>query len=252
MMSRQFSAAHEPKPLIDRASVQDFFEERARKAEALGPVRAVIYQDKNPSLAQQRDAAEKALLLPLIDVRAEDIVLDAGCGSGRWAEVVIPACGRYHGVDASRGLVDIARQRFGQFHNAQFNVVSVDQLCSSASLAEERFTRIISFGVYIYLNDDAVESALRQLCAVAAPEAKVVLREPVATGDRLTLTDFYSEDMDQIYSAVYRPESELMGMFERTLGAAGFRLQACGDVLDAGLNNRAETRQRWFAWVRGH
>ncbi|MBS0506263.1 MAG: class I SAM-dependent methyltransferase [Proteobacteria bacterium] len=250
-MSRQFSAAHDPKPLIDPTSVQDFFEERARKAEALGPVRAVIYQDKNPTLAQQRDAAEKALLFPLIDIRPDDAVLDAGCGSGRWAEVLIPVCGRYHGVDASWGLVDIARQRFGHCSHARFDVVSVDRLAGSPSLAGERFTRIISFGVYIYLNDDAVESALQQLCAVAAPEAKVVLREPVATGDRLTLSDFYSDDMEQSYSAVYRPEAELMGMFDRTLGAAGFRLQACGDVFDAGLNNRAETRQRWFAWVRG-
>lgn len=250
-MTRQFSATHDPKPLINRASVQDFFEQRARKAETLGPVCAVIYQDKNPSLAQQRDSAEKALLLPLIDVCPEDVVLDAGCGSGRWAEVLIPACGLYHGVDASQGLVDIARQRFGHCRNASFDVASVDQLVGKASLAEERFTRIISFGVYIYLNDDAVESALQQLCVVAAPEAKIVLREPVATGDRLTLTDFYSEDMEQTYSAVYRPEIELMGMFERTLGAAGFRLQARGDVFEASLNNRAETRQRWFVWVRG-
>lgn len=251
MTSRQFSSAHEPKPLIDSAAVQKFFEERARKAEALGPVRAVIYQDKNPILAQQRDAAEKALLLPLIDVRADDAVLDAGCGSGRWAEVLIPACGRYLGVDASRGLVDIARQRFGHCPQARFDVVSVDRLADSPAVAAERFTRIISFGVYIYLNDDAVEAALQQLCAAAAAEAKVVLREPVATGERLTLTDFYSEDMDQAYSAVYRPEAELMAMCERTLGAAGFRLQGRGDVFEAGLNNRAETRQRWFAWSRG-
>lgn len=251
MTSRQFSSAHEPKPLIDSAAVQKFFEERARKAEALGPVRAVIYQDKNPILAQQRDAAEKALLLPLIDVRADDAVLDAGCGSGRWAEVLIPACGRYFGVDASRGLVDIARQRFAHCSHARFEVVSVDRLADSPALATVRFTRIISFGVYIYLNDDAVESALRQLCVVAATHAKVLLREPVATGDRLTLTDFYSQDMDQAYSAVYRPETELMAMFERTLGAAGFRLEGCGDVFETALNNRIETRQRWFAWSRG-
>lgn len=250
-MSRQFSSAQDPKPLIDPASVQDFFEERARKAETLGPVRAVIYQDKNPTLAERRDAAEKAVLLPIIDLRPNDSVLDAGCGSGRWAEVLIPACGRYLGVDASRGLVDIARQRFGRCPQARFEVVSVDRLADNPVLAGERFTRIISLGVYIYLNDDAVEAALQQLCAAAATEAKVVLREPVATGDRLTLTDFYSEDMEQTYSAVYRPETELMVMFERTLGAADFRLQGRGDVFERDLNNRAETRQRWFAWSRG-
>jgi SAM-dependent methyltransferase len=250
MMSRKFSSEHDLKPLIDSGSVHAFFEERARKAEALGPLRTVIYQDKNPALAQRRDAAEKALLLPLIDVQPHDIVLDAGCGSGRWAEVIIPACGRYFGVDASRGLIDIARKRFSQFSNAQFDVASVDRLAESPNLAGELFTRIISLGVYIYLNDDSVESALKQQCEVAAAESKVVLREPVATGDRLTLIDFYSEDMDQTYSAVYRPEAELMAMFERTLGRAGFRLQGCGDVFDADLNNRAETRQRWFAWSR--
>lgn len=250
MTSRTFTATNDPKPLIDPTSVRNFFEQRANKAEALGPVRAVIYQDKDSTLAEQRDSAEKALLFPLIDVGARDTVLDAGCGTGRWAELLIPVCGHYHGIDASSGLVEIARRRFGHCANARFDVVPVDHLASSSDLVGQRFSRIVSFGVYIYLNDDAVQAALEQLCMVAAPVAKVILREPVATGQRLTLTEFYSEDMDQNYSAIYRPEAELRQLFDSTLGTSGFRLEASGDVFEASLNNRAETRQRWFVWSR--
>ncbi len=56
-MSRIYSREEESKPEISKEDVVAFFEKRAEKIAALGPVRAVIYQDKNPDLAERRDAA---------------------------------------------------------------------------------------------------------------------------------------------------------------------------------------------------
>ena len=112
-MPRIISLPGEEKPAIDKSAVFDFFEKRAEKVEALGPTRAVIYQDKSPDLADRRDAAEKALLYPKIELGTDDVVLDAGCGTGRWAELIIPACDFYNGIDVSPGLIQVLNNTSG-------------------------------------------------------------------------------------------------------------------------------------------
>lgn len=250
-MARIKSAPGADAPSIDRSSVVAFFEQRAKKAETLGPVRAVIYQDRHPDLAEKRDAAEKALLLPKIGLSKSDRVLDLGCGTGRWAEVVVPAAGHYHGVDVSPGLVAIARERFAEHGNARFTVCAVDEL-SPAGLGEtEPFSRMLCFGVLIYLNDDEVTKTLTALAGLAAPRCRLVMREPVGLGERLSIVDHFSEDMEQTYNAIYRTEGELTEMAAATLGAVGFEVVDRGDVYaEAGLNNRADTKQRWFVIER--
>jgi SAM-dependent methyltransferase len=250
-MSRTFSRPGESSPQIDKEGILKFFEQRAEKVEALGATRAVIYQDKDQDLAERRDAAEKTLLYPMLQLRPEDRVLDAGCGTGRWAEILIPQCAAYHGADLSPGLIKVAKNRFGAAVNAHFSVCSLDEISLQAIGETAPFSRILSVGVYIYLNDDAVLQALRSLAAVAAAEARIVFREPIGVNLRLTLDQHFSEDMEQHYSAIYRTEPELMAMFEASLGKVGFRLIDSGDVYaDSELNNRAETKQRFFVFER--
>jgi SAM-dependent methyltransferase len=250
-MTRTISLPNDEKPVIDKAAVLDFFEKRARKVETIGPTRAVIYQDKSPDLAERRDKAEKALLYPMIQLGKEDHVLDAGCGTGRWAELIIPVCGYYHGVDISPGLIRVAKQLYGHFPNAQFSVCSLDELSIDTIGAVSLFSRILLLGVFIYLNDQEVLEALHRLVQLAAPRTRILIREPIAVRNRLTLREHFSDDMDQDYNAIYRTESELLAMFDSTIGAVGFRLLESGDVYaESELNNRDDTKQRWFLWER--
>jgi SAM-dependent methyltransferase len=250
-MTRIFTPVNDEKPTIDKAAVFDFFERRAEKIDVLGPKRVVIYQDQNPDLAERRDAAEKKLLFPLLRLDATSQVLDAGCGTGRWAELIIPACKRYFGVDVSPSLIQIAINAHGDRPNAHFSVCSLDEISLERIDATEHFSHIVSFGVCIYLNDDAVLESLRRLLSVAAPHARILLREPVALQNRLTLCEHFSEDMDQYYNAIYRTEPEFLRMQDSILGAARFSLKSYGDVYgESELNNRAETKQRWYLWER--
>lgn len=250
-MSKITSSPDDEKPVIDQAAVLDFFEARAKKVATLGSTRAVIYQDKSEDLAERRDAVEKSLLYPVLELGSEDRVLDAGCGTGRWAEILIPNCNSYHGVDVSPGLIQVAEERFRAASNARFSVCPLEKISLPAIGAIESFTRIISFGVYIYLNDDAALNALHCMGQVAAPQARIVLREPIAVTNRLTLKEHFSDEMDQYYNAIYRTEAELLEMVDATLIKAGFRLRASGDVYsDSALNNRVETKQKWFVLTR--
>ncbi|MCM8732533.1 class I SAM-dependent methyltransferase [Hephaestia sp. GCM10023244] len=250
-MTRTFSSASEDSPRLDRAAITEFFEQRAVKAETLGPVRAVIYQDKDPDLAERRDAAEKALLLPKMQLESHHRVLDIGCGTGRWAQALLPQCSSYHGADMSPGLVRIAEGMFAADAKVRFSVCAADALSLDALGEREPFDRLLCAGVLMYLNDDEALRALEAMAEVAAPEALIVLREPLATNLRLTITEHFSEDMEQNYNAMYRSEPELIAMIDQTLSASGFRVRDRGDVyLDAALNNRADTKQRWIVIAR--
>jgi SAM-dependent methyltransferase len=231
-------------PRIDRQSVATFFKERASKAQHLGHVQAVIYQDKYPDLARQRDVAEKEKLLPLLRLNGNETVLDVGCGTGRWADVIVPLCGRYVGTDFSQELVDIATARFASAPRATFMCMPAEMI-SSKTLAV-RFQVILSMGLFMYLNDDELVQTIQGYASVADSCCRILIREPIGIESRLTIKEHYSEDMDQIYNAIYRTEDELMAVIRAELTPAGFNLIDSGDVYEAALNNRSDTTQKWF------
>lgn len=234
-------------PQIDRHAVETFFAERARKHGELGSIRTVIYQDRSGTLAERRDAAEKRKLLPLLDLADSDRVLDVACGTGRWTEAVLPLAGYYHGYDFCRELLAIARSRFEAFDNLKFTHVAVEDVSLQRLGEVAGFNKILAMGVLIYLNDGEMHRALRNVAMCASEHCRLLLREPVGVQARLTIKEHFSEDMQQYYNAIYRTEAELMDAFDAQLFSAGFRLQAVGDVYDDdGLNNRPDTRQRWY------
>ena len=97
-----------------------------------------------------------------------------------------------------------------------------------------------------------MDCALRGVVDVTAKGGLFLLREPVGIERRLTIKEHFSDEMEQTYNAIYRTEDELMAKAKSVLYPAGFALIGSGDVYaDVHLNNRAETRQRWFLFERG-
>lgn len=250
-MARITSKSKNHRLAIDRKSVLAFFESRSEKAMTLGPIRAVIYQDKNVDLAVRKDAAEKYLLHPKIKATREDRVLDVGCGTGRWADVIVPECAFYHGVDSSPGMIRVANERLAHASNVRFSVCSLEELSLEIIDTYLPFSCILLLGVMVYINDEDILAGLTRIANVAAPAARILFREPVALRTRLTLIDHFSEEMGQSYSAIYRTESEILGMIGSSLGPFGFWPVDQGDVfIDPAINNRVETKQRYFLWKR--
>jgi ubiquinone/menaquinone biosynthesis C-methylase UbiE len=237
------------KPELDKKSLVDFFDQRAAKISRLGATQAVIYQDKNPDLALRRDAAEKQVIFPTLNLNTSSVVLDIGCGTGRWAKIVLPHCAYYHGLDISAGFIDFAKNRFLHIPHANFSQLDFNII--KQSFSPDFFNRVLIFGVLIYLNDREITEAFSALNIICQINARIVIREPVCLSeDRLTLKDFYSQEMDQTYNAIYRNENELDLLIQNGLGESWTKTQA-GDVYeDSALNNRLETKQRWFVWEK--
>lgn len=252
-MGRIKSSPSDPdQPRIDEGKVAEFFEERARKIPLLGSTRAVIYQDRHPDLAERRDRAEKAKLLPLLGLDGSQHALDVGCGTGRWAEAIEPEVAMYHGVDLSTGLIEYASRRFSGSSHMRFSVLSATNLSLERLGTDVPFHTIVCAGILIYLNDEGVQSVADGLVRVASADARILVREPVGVDRRLTLQDHYSEDLSQTYHAIYRTPEELSALFFGPLREGGFRLMDSGEVYDEiELNNRSDTRQTWYLLGRG-
>lgn len=241
-------------PQIDPAAVETFFCKRAEKAKTIGALRAVIYQDKHPDLAERRDAAEKALLLPKLQLKSNSRVLDIGCGTGRWTGVLSPKVVLYHGTDFAAGLIELARAEYGKSTNVRYTVIPSESISLQTLGETHGFDRIVVLGLLIYLNEESVFETLRRILSVATAECRLLIREPVAIGERLTIKDHFSEDMELQYSAIYRTEQELLDMIRETLGQADFNLIDSGYVYaEPHMNNRADTIQKWYLLERkGH
>lgn len=238
-------------PQIDPAAVENFFSKRAEKAKTIGSLRAVIYQDKHPDLAERRDVAEKALLLPKLALHENSRVLDIGCGTGRWTSALAPLVELYHGTDFAAGLIDIARAEHGAEKHVRYSVLPSKSVTLESLGESQGFDRIIVFGLLIYLNEEDVFETLRRVAEVAAPQCRLMIREPVAIGERLTVKEHFSSDLDQFYNAIYRTESELLLMISEILEQAGFTLFDSGYVFDQPeMNNRADTVQKWYLLER--
>lgn len=194
---------------------------------------------------------ERELLLTKLNLGEESVVLDLGCGTGRWATMFLGGCKSYVGVDFSLGLLEIARQSTADFsHKATFIPDSV-----SAPLRLQlpgcHFDRVVSLGLFVYLNDEEMSNALSDIVDLATPKCRAFFREPVGKFRRLTFLDHFSQEMGQDYNAIYREEREFLGCVLDVLGPAGFRLADCGEMYEAQeLNNREETIQKWFVFVR--
>lgn len=250
-MARITTAFGEPSPPeIDPQEVAVFFADRARRMDEVGPTRAVIYQDKQGDLAERRDSAEIKRLLPILRLDGRQSLLDVGCGTGRWSRRLVPHVARYHGIDSTEGLLAHARAQHLDDPHCRFTHLHAEQL-SAAALGAGEFDRVLCAGICMYLNDAQLTLLFNAIGEVSITGAMVLLREPMAVDSRLTLKGHFSAELEHDYHAIYRSAPEFMALLQPTLLAAGFRLTGEGDVYaQDGLNNRTETRQRWFLLER--
>lgn len=230
---------------IDYEKTKEFFESRGDKYNEAHPYVTTMYQDSNPHLTDARNQEEVSRILPLLNLDADSRILDMGCGIGRWADAVGDDILSYLGVDFSRSLIEIARTRNTrrQFSFEQMSVCDFEEYYRNRKLTP--FNRMIIAGVLMYLNDRDAEHIFHILSEILTDNAIVYIREPVGVSGRLTLKDFYSQELSHDYHTIYRSADEYRDMIQTyapdmDVEQEGFLF---GNLL---LNNRKETSQYYF------
>lgn len=236
---------------IDYDKTLEFFNKRAEKYQEGNPYSVTMYQDNNPTLVEERNRAETSKLLPLLRLDDQSKVLDLACGIGRWSDAITTDIAEYCGIDFSDHLIELAKQRH---HNANrdFYVGAVDKVSDILTKNHKGYyNRILLIGILMYINDNDLIPIMNQLIRVSEEHACICIREPVGIDERLTLKEFYSEELKDNYNAIYRTRDELMSMFEKTLIPAGFQMTERGFLFEEdALNNRKETAQHYFILER--
>lgn len=233
---------------INYNETQQFFKKRALKYNTDNPYSVTMYQDNNPELVKNRNRAETEKLLPLLNLDHDSKVLDIACGIGRWSDAINTDIKEYCGVDFSAELIKIAMDRNRNNTNRKFFVGAandVENILKTNGL--DQYNRVLLMGILIYLNDEEVRQTLCQIEHLCKRKSLICIREPIGVTERLTLKEFYSEELDDNYSAIYRTRDELKQIIDDVLIKQGFQILQEGFLFsEERLNNRKETEQYYY------
>lgn len=236
---------------IDYSETKQFFKHRADKFKEDNPYAVTMYQDDHPELVHERNQKEVEKLKPMLAVSQNTKLLDVACGIGRWADAITEDIAEYCGIDFSSELIKIANERnkrenFFFYEGAATDIASV--------LTEQKkgtYNTVLLIGILMYVNDKDLEGFLTQLESFCDEHSKICIREPIGLQDRLTLKDFYSNELHDEYHAIYRTRDELMEFLNTSLILKGFHIENEGFLFEEdALNNRKETAQYYFILER--
>lgn len=236
---------------IDYNETKEFFKNRAEKFREDNPYSVTMYQDDNQELVEERNKKEIEKLCPMLGVKEDSRILDIACGIGRWADALSEEIEEYCGVDFSGELIEIAnrrnkKERFSFYEGATYEIEEVLR-----KNGKGKYNTILMIGILMYLNDKDMTDSLQQIERICEEHAVICIREPIGIKDRLTLKDFFSEELKDNYNAIYRTREELMKFFKPTLLEKGFSIRKEGFLFEEDvLNNRKETSQYYFVLER--
>lgn len=229
---------------LDYNETKRFFENRAKKYMEDNPYSVTMYQDKNRLLVKKRNEYELNKLMPLLKLNSNSKVLDVACGIGRWADAITMNIDAYYGLDFSKDLIQIARKRN---HKSNFYFYEVPANCIQKFVQKEnidKFNVILIIGLLVYLNDAEVNSFLKQIVQICEEHTRICIREPIGIEERLTLKDYFSEELEDNYNAIYRTQREVLKFIDDNLIREGFKIVQKDFLFkEDDLNNRKETRQ---------
>lgn len=236
---------------IDYGETKKFFTKRAEKYRENNPYSVTMYQDNHPELVKERNRVEVEKLCPKLCLSENSRVLDVACGIGRWADAMDMKIDEYCGIDFSGELIDIAnkRNKKANFSFCEGAISEIDKVLLKNE--KGKYNTVLMVGILMYLNDNDLLQTLQAVEKACEEHAIICIREPVGITERLTLKDFFSEELQDNYNAIYRTREELLEFFEKALLEKSFSIKEQGFLFDEDeLNNRKETAQYYYFFER--
>ncbi|MGB9836552.1 MAG: class I SAM-dependent methyltransferase [Candidatus Saccharicenans sp.] len=147
-------------------------------------------------------------ILERLELRAGQIVLDAGCGTGRLIPFILDKIGpegKLVAVDLSARMLDIARNKYRQ-HNVIFYQADVSEL-----EVEKLFDRIICLCLFPHLPDK--ERSLRAFRKYLKPAGRLVIAH---TASREEVNNFHARLPEPICHDRLPERSEMIKLLQKT------------------------------------
>ena len=168
------------------------------------------------------------VVLDRLELRGNETILDAGCGSGRVTELLLERLpdGHVIALDGSSSMIEAARERLGGHTNIEFAVMDLLEL----ELAGRQVDGVISTATFHWITDHA--RLFEQLHAIIRPGGQLVAQCGGKGNIAKVLEQAYAVMAEPTWSAFFEgyvdphrfadaPETEIL------LAAAGFVEATC-------------------------
>jgi len=119
------------------------------------------------------EARELDQFIKAVAPRTGDVILDAGCGTGRNISLLSPCAGHITGVDYSEEMIRRAGDRASQ--EGLSNVTLLQGDVTAMNFPAHAFDKVVCTSVLQYLNDHECALALREMLRVCKPGGTLVL-----------------------------------------------------------------------------
>lgn len=93
--------------------------------------------------------------------------------------------------------------------------MSATDIKNDELLIEPPFDVVLISQVLLFINDSDLLKLMEEINKITSDEKQIFITETTAHDSRLTLKDFYSEDLDEDYNAIYRTQEEFLEFFEK-------------------------------------
>lgn len=111
--------------------------------------------------------------LEAVTAHPSDVVLDAGCGSGRNISILSPLVGTVIGVDYSEQMIERAKERVAAEKLSNVTVIQGD--VTSLQFSDNTFDKVICASVLQYLDDADCAQAVHEMVRVCKPGGRLIL-----------------------------------------------------------------------------
>ena len=229
---------------IDTENTVSFYNQRAktiknRKQEYT----TVLLGDQDPDFSVKWDAYEKQFILPKLKLNQDKVILDIGCGIGRWAEAVADQCKEYYGVDFSSEMIAVAKENIKN-ENCHFYAMSAVDAVSNPKITDRKYDIVIDVGVSMYINEEELVECYQGLKKLADRDTLFYFEESVGKKERITLNHIWSDNLNAYYGEIYRTREEYKSLIEECMNGVEFIEEGYLQCLDK--EEHAET-SHWYA-----
>ena len=232
---------------IDTENTISFYNQRAKTIKTRErEYTTVLLGDKDPDFSVKWDAYEKQFILPKLKLTKEKVILDIGCGIGRWAEAVVGQCKEYYGVDFSSEMIAVAKENIKK-ENCHFYKMSLVDALSNSKITARKYDIVLMTGVSMYINEEELIKCYHGLKRLAKRDTLFYFEESVGKKERLTLNHIWSEDLKDYYGAIYRTREEYKSLIRECMKEVEFIEEGYMNFLDK--KEQSET-SHWYAVLR--